>query len=94
MMTMIDIMLKVAPIGIFCLIARTFANLGITGMMPMLKFILTVYGGLFIQLFIVYAIIFVLFTRLNPFRFLRKMLPVMLFAFSTSSSNATIPLKS
>ena len=61
-------------------------------MMPMLKFILTVYGGLFIQLFIVYAIIFVLFTRLNPFRFLRKMLPVMLFAFSTSSSNATIPL--
>ena len=83
MMTMIDIMLKVAPIGIFCLIARTFANLGITGMMPMLKFI---------QLFIVYAIIFVLFTRLNPFRFLRKMLPVMLFAFSTSSSNATIPL--
>ena len=92
MMTMIDIMLKVAPIGIFCLIARTFANLGITGMMPMLKFILTVYGGLFIQLFIVYAIIFVLFTRLNPFRFLRKMLPVMLFAFSTSSSNATIPL--
>ena len=92
MMTMIDIMLKVAPIGIFCLIARTFANLGITGMMPMLKFILTVYGGLFIQLFIVYAIIFVLFTRLNPFRFLRKMLPVILFAFSTSSSNATIPL--
>lgn len=92
MMTMIDIMLKVAPIGIFCLIARTFANLGITGMMPMLKFILTVYGGLFIQLFIVYAIIFVLFTRLNPFWFLRKMLPVILFAFSTSSSNATIPL--
>ena len=92
MMSMIDIVLKVAPIGIFCLIARTFANLGITGMLPMLKFILTVYGGLFIQLLVVYLLLFVLFTRLNPFRFLRKMLPVMLFAFSTSSSNATIPL--
>lgn len=92
MMTMINIVLKVAPIGIFCLIARTFANLGITGMFPMLKFILTVYGGLFIQLLVVYMIIFFVFTRLNPFRFLRKMLPVMLFAFSTSSSNATIPL--
>lgn len=92
MMTMINIVLRVAPIGIFCLIARTFANLGITGMLPMLKFILTVYGGLFIQLLVVYMIIFFMFTRLNPFRFLRKMLPVMLFAFSTSSSNATIPL--
>lgn len=92
MMTMINIVLKVAPIGIFCLIARTFANLGVSGMLPMLKFILTVYGGLFIQLFVVYLIIFVLFTRLNPLRFLRKMLPVILFAFSTSSSNATIPL--
>ena len=92
MMTMINIVLKVAPIGIFCLIARTFANLGITGMLPLLKFILTVYGGLFIQLLVVYLVIFFVFTRLNPLRFLRKMLPVMLFAFSTSSSNATIPL--
>ena len=92
MMTMINLVLKVAPVGIFCLIVRTFANLGIDGMLPMLKFILTVYGGLFLQLFVVYLILFVLFTRLNPLRFLRKILPVMLFAFSTSSSNATIPL--
>jgi Na+/H+-dicarboxylate symporter len=92
MMTMIDIILKVAPLGIFCLIARTFATLGIDGILPMAKFILTVYGGLFVQLLIVYMLLFVLITRLNPLRFLRKMLPVMLFAFSTSSSNATIPL--
>ena len=92
MMTMINLVLKVAPVGIFCLLVRTFANLGIDGMLPMLKFILTVYGGLFLQLFVVYLILFVLFTRLNPLRFLRKILPVMLFAISTSSSNATIPL--
>lgn len=92
MMRMINLVLKAAPIGIFCLITRTFANLGFDGMLPMLKFILTVYGGLFIQLLVVYMLLLVLFTRLNPLRFLRKMLPVMLFAFSTSSSNATIPL--
>ena len=92
MMTMIGLILRVAPIGIFCLIARTFANLGISGILPMLKFIGTVYLGLFCQLLIVYMLILFLFTRLNPFHFLRKMFPVMLFAFSTSSSNATIPL--
>ena len=92
MMYMIGLILKVAPIGIFCLIARTFANLGLSGILPMIKFIGTVYLGLAMQLLIVYMILLVLFTRLNPLQFLRKMLPVMLFAFSTSSSNATIPL--
>ena len=92
MMSMIGIVLKVAPIGIFCLIARTFANLGIEGILPMVKFIGTVYLGLAVQLFVVYMLLLFIFTRLNPFQFLKKMLPVMLFAFSTSSSNATIPL--
>lgn len=92
MMRMIGLVLKVAPVGIFCLIARTFANLGIEGIMPMIKFIGTVYLGLAVQLLVVYMLLLFLFTRLNPFHFLRKMLPVMLFAFSTSSSNATIPL--
>lgn len=92
MMYMIGLILKVAPVGIFCLIARTFANLGLDGILPMIKFIATTYLGLFVQLLVVYMVILFLFTRLNPFHFLRKMLPVMLFAFSTSSSNATIPL--
>ena len=92
MMYMISLILKVAPIGIFCLIARTFTNLGINGILPMIKFIGTVYLGLLAQLLVVYMLLLFLFTRLNPFIFLKKMLPVMLFAFSTSSSNATIPL--
>ncbi len=92
MMKMIGLVLRVAPIGIFCLIARTFANLGLDGILPMLSFIGTVYLGLFVQLFLVYMLLLFLMTRLNPFHFLHKFLPVMLFAFSTSSSNATIPL--
>ena len=92
MMHMIQLILKVAPIGIFCLITRTFSNLGISGILPMLKFIGTVYLGLAVQLLVVYMIILFAFTRLNPIHFFRKMWPVMVFAFSTSSSNATIPL--
>ena len=92
MMYMIGLILKVAPIGIFCLVMRTFADLGFSGILPMVKFIGTVYLSLFTQLLVVYVLLLFLFTRLNPLRFLRKMLPVMLFAFSTSSSSATIPL--
>ncbi len=92
MMAMISLILKVAPLGIFCLIARTFANLGISGILPMLNFIGTTYLGLLIMLFVVYTIILFVFTRLNPIHFLKKFWPVMVFAFSTSSSNATIPL--
>ena len=92
MMKMIGLVLKVAPIGIFCLISRTFANLGISGILPMINFILTTYLGLLIMLFVVYTLILFVFTRLNPMHFLKKFWPVMVFAFSTSSSNATIPL--
>ncbi len=92
MMKMIALLLRIAPVGIFFLITRTFTNLGIAGIVPMLKFVLTVYGGLLLQLSIVYMLILFLFTRLNPLHFLKKFWPVMLFAFTTSSSNATIPL--
>lgn len=92
MMYMIQLVLKVAPIGIFCLITRTFANLGLSGILPMLNFIGTVYLGLIFQLLVVYMLLLFIFTRLNPLHFLKKMWPVIVFAFSTSSSNATIPL--
>ena len=92
MMKMIGVILRVAPIGIFCLITRTFCNLGVSGVLPMVEFIGTVYLGLAVQLLVVYMLILFIGTRLNPFHFLRKFWPVMAFAFSTSSSNATILL--
>ena len=48
--------------------------------------------GLALQCFGVYMILLVVFTRLNPARFIKKFFPVMAFAFSTSTSNATIPM--
>ncbi|MBQ2654339.1 MAG: dicarboxylate/amino acid:cation symporter [Methanobrevibacter sp.] len=92
MMEMTSIVMKFAPIGVFCLMARTFAGLGIEGLLPLGKYIICVLIGLAIQAFIVYPSMLVVFTRLNPIRFFRKFISVMFFAFSSSTSNATIPL--
>lgn len=92
MMEMTNMVMQLAPAGVFCMIARTFANLGFEAMLPLLKYMISVVCGLGIQCFIVYMILFVIFTRLNPTTFLKKFFPVMAFAFSTSTSNATIPL--
>ena len=92
MMEMTSIVMKFAPIGVFCLMARTFAGLGFEGLLPLGKYIICVLIGLAIQAFIVYPTMLVFFTRLNPIRFFKKFISVMFFAFSSSTSNATIPL--
>ena len=92
MMEMTSIVMKFAPIGIFCLMARTFAGLGFDGLLPLGKYISCVLLGLAIQAFIVYPSMLVIFTRLNPITFFKKFISVMFFAFSSSTSNATIPL--
>ena len=92
MMEMTMAVMSVAPIGVFCLIARTFANIGFDAFVPMLKYMAAVILALFIQCFGVYQILLFIFTRLNPLKFVKKFFPVMNFAFTTATSNATIPL--
>ena len=92
MMEMTSIVMKFAPIGVFCLMAKTFGSLGIEGILPLSKYFVCVLIGLAIQAFVVYPSLLVIFTRLNPIHFFRKFMPVMFFAFSSSTSNATIPL--
>lgn len=92
MMEMTNLVMRFAPIGVFCMIARTFANLGFDAFVPLLKYMGSVTTGLAVQLLIVYMLLLLIFTRLNPLRFLKKFFPVIAFAFSTSTSNATIPL--
>ena len=92
MMSMTTLVMKAAPIGVFCLIARTFANVGFDGFAPMLKYMSAVILALTVQLMVVYLGMLRVLAGLNPLRFLRKFLPVMQFAFSTATSNATIPL--
>lgn len=92
MMEMTGMVMHLAPYGVFCLVAKTFSELGFSAFGSMAKYMLCVAGALAIHCFGVYSGLFALFTRLNPFRFIRKYLPVMGFAFSTATSNATIPL--
>lgn len=92
MMEMTMAVMKVAPIGVFCLIGKTFAGIGLEAFFPMIKYMAAVALALGVQCFGVYQILLFLFTRLNPLRFVAKFFPVMSFAFSTATSNATIPL--
>lgn len=92
MMQMTITVMQAAPIGVFCMISRTIATIGFDAFVPMLKYMGCVIFALALQCFGVYQLLLFIFTKLNPFTFIKKFFPVMEFAFSTSSSNATIPL--
>lgn len=92
MMAMTMMIMKIAPIGVFCLVGRTFSELGFSAMVPMFKYMITVVLALAIQCYGVYMIMLRVFAGLNPFKFAKKFFPVQAFAFSTATSNATIPL--
>ena len=92
MMEMTMMVMSLAPIGVFSLIARTFATIGFSAFVPLAKYMIAVLIALAIQCFGIYQILLKLFTGLNPVKFIRKFFPVMAFAFSTATSNATIPL--
>ena len=91
MMEMTNIVMKFAPYGVFCLIAKTFAGIGFEAFLPLLKYVFSVYLALGIHCAFVYLLLLKGLTKLNPFIFIKKFFPVMGFAFSTASSNATIP---
>lgn len=92
MMEMTMMVMSLAPVGVFCLITRTFANIGFSAFVPLAKYMVGVLLALAIQCFIVYLGLLKVFTGLNPFKFIKNFFPVMAFAFSTATSNATIPL--
>lgn len=92
MMEMTMMVMSLAPIGVFCLIARTFAGIGFGAFLPLGKYMIAVLLALVLQCVVVYLGLLKVFTGLNPVKFIRNFFPVMAFAFSTATSNATIPL--
>ncbi len=92
MMQMTMIVMKLAPIGVFCLISKTFAGIGFSAFIPLAKYMAAVFIALGVQCFIVYLGLLKIFTGLNPIKFIKNFFPVMAFAFSTATSNATIPM--
>jgi len=88
---MIEFAMKLAPIGVFCLVFKTGAMMGLDFFLALLKYALLVLGVLAIHLFGVYSIVLQVIAKRNPLQFFQQMKTVMLTAFATSSSNATLP---
>jgi len=96
---MVDYVMAFAPIGVFALIASLIADLAGNDPAKALELLgalsvyaLTVVLGLALMLLVVYATLVRVFGGLSPRRFFRVMSPAQLLAFSTSSSNATLPV--
>lgn len=91
-MTLNFLINKVAPVAIFCMIARAFAVYGIEYISPTLVWIATTIVVSLLLVVTIYPIGIFLTTRLNPFTFLKKSAKIGMFAAATNSSAATLPL--
>jgi Na+/H+-dicarboxylate symporter len=89
-MKLVGFMMALAPYGVFFLMAKLFTTLDMKDMGSLVWYFCTVIFVLLFHGFIVYGTFLKVFGRLSPFMFFRKMKDAALFAFSTSSSNATL----
>ncbi len=87
----IDIIMKFAPYAVACLIFNNIAKFGADLLLTLGWFFLTVLLGLSIHFFGVYSLSVWFLSRINPIEFFRRVWTVIVTAFSTSSSNATLP---
>lgn len=88
----IGTVMKLAPYGVFALIAKVISIQGLDILVSLFKLVAVVYLGLVAHCLITYFGSLKFLGHLSPIKFFKKFWPVMVFAFSTSSSNATIPL--
>lgn len=92
LLKIIGLIMVTAPIGVFALISNVIMFQGIAVLLPLIKYALTIVLGLIVQVVFVYGIFLRVLGKVNPIYFFKKFWPVMTVAFSTSSSNATIPI--
>lgn len=91
-MKLVTILMNLAPIGVFALMAKLFATIGFDTIFSLIKYFVLVLVVLGVHAFVSYPIILKVLTGLNPLTLLSKMKETALFAFSTSSSSATLPV--
>ena len=92
MITIVTWIMQFAPFGVFALMAKTIAQAGSSILQALLIYMLVVLGGLLLQILLVYSTFVQIFAKISIFEFLSKAKSVLLFAFSTSSSAATLPI--
>jgi Na+/H+-dicarboxylate symporter len=91
-MKLVVMLMNIAPYGVFFLMAKLFTEIGLDAISNLLSYFLVLSATLLLHGLITYGICFKVFTGLNPITFLKKMETAITFAFSTASSNATIPV--
>jgi DAACS family dicarboxylate/amino acid:cation (Na+ or H+) symporter len=90
-MRLIEFAMRLAPYGVAALLFTLTARFGLDVLKPLLAYMLVVVGGLCLQLFVTYSLILRFLGGMSPGFFFRQISEVMATAFSTSSSNATLP---
>ncbi len=91
-MKMVGVLIQLAPWGVFALLVKLFATMGIGTIWELAAYFLTLSSLLILHGVVVYSVLIKATTGLNPLVLLRKMRPVWAFAFSTASSGATLPV--
>jgi Na+/H+-dicarboxylate symporter len=91
-MKLVFLLMEIAPYGIFCLIAKVFAEQGLEAFQALMRYFLVVLGVLFLHVMLTYPALLLFLGRLSPFGFYRKLRAPMSVAFSTASSGATLPV--
>ncbi|PIW98027.1 MAG: dicarboxylate/amino acid:cation symporter, partial [Ignavibacteria bacterium CG_4_8_14_3_um_filter_37_9] len=90
-LVIINMAMKLAPYGVFALLFSVTSRFGFDLLVALGMYVVTVLLGLSLHLFGVYPILIRIFSKYNPLLFFRKVETVILTAFSTSSSSATLP---
>ena len=92
LMRLIVMLISLAPFGVFFLMAKLFSEVGWRDIIELGKYFATVVLALIIHASVVYPALLLWLAKTNPLKFYQKMREPMLFAFSTSSSGATLPV--
>ncbi|MGF1876247.1 dicarboxylate/amino acid:cation symporter [Photobacterium frigidiphilum] len=91
-MKLVALLMNIAPYGVFFLMAKLFTGLGLDAIYNLLGYFLVLAATLLLHGFVTYSVMLKAFSGLSPIVFLKKMEDAVMFAFSTASSNATIPV--
>lgn len=91
-MKMVEVLMSLAPYGVFALLSKLFANLGIGAILDLAAYVFTVIFVLLLHALGVYSLLLRTLAGLSPAVLMRKMRPIWAFAFSTASSGATLPI--
>jgi Na+/H+-dicarboxylate symporter len=89
---LVTILMNLAPYGVFALMAKLFATIGVETISSLLKYFVLVLFVLAVHAFVTYPVLLKMLSGLNPLILIKKARDAAIFAFSTASSSATLPI--